>query len=199
VSKIALFGGGFNPIGRHHEQIARLIWTETGMRTFFMPCYGHRFSKNSDLIEPSHRWNMVMEVTNSPENTALMVAFDYEIARQHDGSMYETLTALKSSNPETEFHVVIGMDNANNIELWDRGQWLIQLAPFLVVQCAGIEPEAEWFQHPPHRVLPFENEIHSSDIRKAIRDGRYDFARQYLHPRVWDYIAMGRLYGHGES
>jgi nicotinic acid mononucleotide adenylyltransferase len=192
-----LFGGGFNPIAQHHADIAKLIWAQTGMRTFIMPCYKHRFAKNNDLIDVSHRWNMVMEVTNSPENQEMMVAFDFEVARRHDGSMYDTISLLRASNPDTEFHIVVGMDNANIIETeWHNGLALVQMCPFIVVQCTGITPKVDWFNHPPHRVLPFESVVHSKLIRKAIEEGRYDFARRHLHPRVWDYIAMGHLYGY---
>jgi nicotinate (nicotinamide) nucleotide adenylyltransferase len=216
--KIALYGGGFNPIGRHHEFAAILIHKSTGMRTWFMPCYDHLFSKDSELIEVKHRWNMVMEVTNQfPEQ---MMAFDFEMRQKHTGSMYETMEMLKPGNPDIDFHIVIGMDNANCIESdWDRGNLLIQEYPFIVmhrrmacpacrgnkIQCAlcdetgkiWLPPTTDWFKQEPHAELKLDYLISSSDIRKAIAEGRLDFARQHLNPMVWDYIETGNLFGLG--
>lgn len=198
MDRIALLGAGFNPIARHHELIGRTVWRETGMKTFFMPCYRHRYAKDSELIPAPHRWNMVMEVTNDPANQDIMTAFDFEIARRHDGSMFDTVSLLKVSNPNIEFHLVVGMDNANEIETeWHNGSQLIRMCPFIVVECAGVTPATDWFNHAPHRVLPFHSTVHSKQIRTAIQEGRHEFARQHLHPRVWDYITMGHLYGYG--
>ena len=193
-SKVALLGGGFNPIGLHHEQIAMLIHQKTGMRTWFMPCYSHQFDKDSELIQMSHRWNMVMEVTNQfPEQ---MLAFDFEMREQHNGSMFETMERLGPANPEIEFHIVIGMDNANCIESsWDRGNILIRQHPFIVLHRTGQEPTTDWFKKLPHMELTFDCPISSSDIRTAIAEDRTDFARQYLNPMTWDYIESGKLFG----
>lgn len=191
--KIALYGGGFNPIARHHEHIAHLIYKQTGMKTWFMPCWGHHFVKNSELIPARHRWNMVTGVTNQfPDQ---MLAFDFEMREEHTGSMYETMQRL-GLDAEAEFHIVIGMDNANCIESdWDRGDVLIQQFPFIVLHRTGVEPTADWFKSPPHMELKFDYPVGSSDIRKAIAEGRTDFACQHLNPMTWDYIESVKLFG----
>lgn len=194
ANKIALFGGGFNPIGLHHEQIAMLIYEKTGMKTWFMPCFDHQFDKDSELIDIKHRWNMVMGVANQfPDQ---MVAFDFEMRQKHTGSMFKTMEMLKPGNPDTDFHIVIGMDNANCIETdWDRGNLLIQQNPFIVLHRAGQSPTTDWFKKPPHMELNFSSWVSSSDIRNAVAEGNTSFARENLNYATWDYIKSENLFG----
>lgn len=194
--KIALFGGGFNPIALHHEQIAQLIWNRTGMRTWFMPCYQHKFGKDSELIGSGHRWNMVQEVTNQYSDQ--MLAFDWEIARHFDGSMWMAMDELERVNGDKyDFHIVIGMDNANIIKTeWQQGDFLIERFPFIVIERAGVERTANWFDEKHHTIIPFSERISSSEIRECVAAGKHNFAKRYLNPRVWDYIVAGQLYGY---
>ena len=41
---------------------------------------------------------------------------NWEIVKKHTGSMYETISGLKKSHPNKVFYIVIGMDNANEME-----------------------------------------------------------------------------------
>ena len=194
---VALLGGGFNPIATQHQLMGELIWEELQMPTWMMPCYRHRFAKDSQLAESSHRWNMTSEVTMQ---FSFLTACDTEIFRQHNGAMTDTLQELSYIHPDIQFHIVIGMDNANVIkEKWFRGKYLIQEHPFIVFQRTGEEPKDNWFLEEPHRLLTFDHKISSTDIRNAIHDGNYDFAQKHLNPMVWDYIVAGHLYGYGEK
>lgn len=192
-NEVALLGGGFNPIGIHHQKIAQTVWREMQIPTWFMPCYGHRFAKNDDLVLPRHRWNMVTEVT---ENFHYMKSCDWEMAHEHNGSMFETIQGLTKLYLNTRFHIVIGMDNANVITNWDKGANLIKDYPFIVLQRAGEDTHVDWFQQEPHHLLPFNCPASSSAIRKAILEGDYAFAQEHLHKRVWEYIVTGRMYGY---
>jgi len=193
----AIFGSGCNPTGLHHELMARLVFQKTGLPTWIMPCYRHLFSKDSELIESSHRWNML---TLACEDWEIMRAFDWEIAHRHDGSMYSTMQQLVQEYPDVKFHIVIGMDNANIIETkWIHGNLLIQEFPFIVLRRDGCPETADWFNHEPHQVFDFENDASSTDIRTAIREGRNDFAAAHLDSKVWDYIKNGGLYGYHET
>lgn len=197
ATKVAIFGGGFNPIGLHHEEMGNLIKWRMDMQTWFMPCYTHRFEKNDELIEAAHRWNMVTEVV--AQSPGWLAACDWEIAHQHNGSMYETMQALTALHPDKEFHIVVGMDNANVVETeWDRGSLLIQRFPFIVFLRRGLKPKVDWFKQEPHTIIPFSDPSNSTAIRKAIREGKHRYARRHLNPRVWDYIQTGKFYGYHE-
>jgi nicotinic acid mononucleotide adenylyltransferase len=113
--------------------------------------------------------------------------------------MFETMEGLTKVYPEIDFHIVIGMDNANVIEAeWDRGEQLIQKYPFIVLQRPGVKAEVDWFAEDPHVYLTFRYAGSSESLRKAIRKGDYAFARRHLSSKVWDYIVAGKLYGYKE-
>jgi nicotinic acid mononucleotide adenylyltransferase len=166
------------------------------MRTWFMPCHKHKFGKDSELIDSGHRWNMVQEVTNQYPDQ--MLAFDWEIARQFDGSMWTAMDELERNNGDQyDFHIVIGMDNANIVETkWHQGDFLVQRFPFIVIERAGVERSVKWIDEKQHTVIPFCQRISSSEIRECVAAGKHDFAKKHLNDRVWDYIMAGQLYGH---
>lgn len=191
---VALLGGGCNPIGIHHQLIAQVVWLEWNLKTWVMPCYQHRFNKNSELIESAHRWNMVSEACEQYE---YMEACDWELVHEHDGALYTTMEAMSKMYPEHRFHIIIGSDNANVMERsWYQGTKLIDIYPFIVMQRPGEPLSVDWPKSKPHKVMPFTYQMSSTDIRAAIRDGRYEFAKKHLDPRVWEYIIAGHLYGY---
>lgn len=194
--KIALYGGGCNPIGLHHQRISEMIWEVLKIPVWIMPCYNHMFDKNSELIESAHRWNMVTEVC---AQHSFLTAFDWELVHEHTGSTFDAMEAIAKQYPDYDFHIVIGSDNANIIEAeWHRGDELIDLYPFIIIERPKKPLTVEWPHSTPHRVLRFSYDMSSSKIRKAIADGRFDFVQRHTNPVVWDYIVTGRLYGYRE-
>ena len=224
-NKIALFGGGFNPIGRHHEYAALKIHDQTDMTVWLMPCYKHAFDKDNELIEDSHRWNMTEGVANS--YGPAIAACDWEIINQSDGKMYNTIRGIQKDHPDKEFTIVIGMDNANIITNdiseggWYKGAELVEEHPFIVMtrkipcpvcqtkatQCEFCkekgfvwqEPKVDWFKKEPHMVIEIAYAQSSSGLRLACKEGRLPYVIQHTHPLTWDYIQSGRLYGLSNS
>ncbi len=195
MDNVALFGGGFDPIGTHHVEMAEEVFRQTGMQTWMMPCWGHRFSKNDRLHPPHYRWAMV-ERAAADQGQGIIVPFDWEIKHKHTGSMYETMEKLKFRYPGVRFHIVIGMDNAEVIETkWDRGNLLIQENPFIVFNRPG-PSTATWFNQEPHRLFEFEHSLSSTAIRDAIASGDYQFAKAHVTKSVWELIKEAFLYGY---
>lgn len=191
--RVAIFGGGFDPISKHHERIAELACNQNhNLHVWLMPCWGHMFAKAKRLAPAEHRLKMIELVAK--ENIA---AFGWDIYKQHFGSMYESMQELYEIFPSHEFSLVIGMDNANVIETkWDRGSQLIQRHPFIVFERAGEAPTTDWFLKSPHKAYPLDYNLSSTAIREAIQQGNHDFAQEHLSPSVWQYIVDKKLYGY---
>lgn len=189
MNNIALFGGAYNPIGLHHQHISDLIYMETGMSTWFMPCF-HHVNKQLD----NSRSTMVKMVCDEILHAHYC---DWEISHQSDGKMYNTITELKNEFKDCIFFIVIGGDNANSIQSsWFRGCDLIKENPFIVIQRSNVPLLSNWACCKPHRVLNFNSDMSSTSIRKSIEEGDYDFAKQNLNNSVWSHIKENRLYGY---
>lgn len=190
---IALFGGAFNPIGLHHEKIAELIKLNFGMNSWMMPCYNHMFAKNDCLVESFHRLSMIEKI-QSKRADGLISAFDWEIKTKHKGSMFETVQSLKQQMPEINFHIVVGMDNANILQSkWHKGKELVEQCSFVVIKRSGVNPSSDWIKE--HKLIEFESDSSSTIIRESIKVGDIQKAQSNLNSVVWDYIVQNELYG----
>lgn len=188
---VALFGGACDPLTVAHGIICDAVANKTGWPVWMMPCWGHKFGKQPTPAE--HRWSMLQRLADINKN---IIPFEWEIARKHTGSMYETLQSLRSTFPYTTFHVVIGMDNANSIHEWDRGDKLIEEYPFIVSTRKGYEAVEGWFLQEPHMLVEVDIELSSTTIRKAIENGDYEFAKRSVSSTIWEYIQEHKLYGY---
>jgi nicotinate (nicotinamide) nucleotide adenylyltransferase len=192
MNNVAIFGSACDPITLHHLRLAELVTMKTGMPVWVMPCFHHRFGKDKRLVDPVHRWAMTCLAAI---NRACMIPCSFELTQRHCGSMYSTLKGLKLLG--NNFHVVIGMDNANKVETeWDHGSDLIREYPFIIFGRQGEAPCATWFNKEPHITMHTDYHLSSTDVRDAIARGDYDFAKAHLCPEVWSYIQREGLYGY---
>ncbi len=190
-TKIALFGGAFNPVTIAHNNVAVMVHLETGMPIWMMPCWDHRFGKH--MAAAYDRLDMLsLSVTAGQQDWKYV--FDFEVANKLDGSTYETMERLKAKFPQFEFHIVIGMDNANAIMKWDRGEQLIKEHPFIVCGRGGFEEKLHWFHEAPHRFIECNESMASTDVREAIHSGDYHKASTMVCPTVFEYIKRNNLY-----
>lgn len=174
-----------------HEAIAKAVHQHTGMPVWMMPCFGHLFGKKVSPAE--HRWAMLELVA---PNHRYMSLCDYEIRTEASGAMYDTLKAFDELYPDITFHVVIGMDNANSVFQWHRGEELIHERPFIVMGRFGVQPTTDWYCHPPHTYIPMKIGLSSTDVRGGVESGKHKCAKSLVSPAVWDYIVQHDLYGY---
>lgn len=195
MSDIILYGGAFDPVGRHHIRIANQAQQELGWPVWFMPCYAHRFEK--DTASTEHRLNMIrIAITECPE----AMIFDWEIINQHCGSTYKAINQIKLEYPQYHFHLMIGMDNANIItQEWFCGPQLIEQNPFVIVARPGHESKTCWYMSGWHRIITLDDPGSSSNIRSLIAASKYTEAEKLVAPGVWEYIKANQLYGYSHA
>lgn len=186
--QVALYGGSFDPITLAHEMVCQCVHDSIGCEIWTMPCWKHRFGKNPTPAH--HRWSM-LQLFAKRKN--FVKPCSWELDNQHSGSMYETVANLKILFPKTNFHIVIGMDNANVIDKWDKGLALIQENPFVIITRKGIQPLVEWHLRSPHQLIDIGSSISSTQVREAIYHGDVQ-AQKMVSSDVWDYIISNNLY-----
>jgi len=90
-TKVALFGGSFNPIHIGHFQTAKLVLdtSKSFDEVWFMPCYKSKYGKK--LVDAQHRLNMCSLACHAD---ARMQVSDYEIDQRFAGETYHFLKQL---------------------------------------------------------------------------------------------------------
>lgn len=192
---IGILGGAFNPVTLGHLDVAQYVIDKTDInRVWFTPCNKHRYSKT--MLSPDIRLKMCNIVCDDYEN---IHTSDYEIRHKLTGSSSDFFAKLLDTYDMTNlrFSLIIGMDNANDIDGWHKYKELIQTVRFIVVPRMGIIPKPNgWYLERPHIYLSEYNpiEISSTEIRNCLCLGKFSVAEQYLHPGVFEFIKQNRLY-----
>lgn len=125
-----------------------------------------------------------------------LVADLLEIDRGGVSYTVDTLMALREREPDTRWHLIIGLDNVAELAAWNRIELLPELAKIVVTSrgsaaIPGSLPDSPLTgEYTPVTVPALE--ISSSQIRDRVRCGRS--IRYWVPPAVEAYILEHGLY-----
>lgn len=186
-----LYGLTANPPHLGHLVTGWAIHAQTGLPVWYLPCYEHQFGK--DIASAQDRAEMVRLMCQH-----YSWAYDcyWEVKQKHTGTMYETLCAMAEYWPDRQFHLAMGMDNANIIETeWGNGKKLINEFPCIVFSRPGVKPRANWFRSEPHQQVEVHWPMSSSLIRQRIQEGDLRFVKRNVPEPVYNFMRLRMLYG----
>jgi nicotinate-nucleotide adenylyltransferase len=185
MTRIALFGGSFNPPHVAH-QLAALYVLETQPvdALWFVPTFVHPFGKP---LEPYDARVAMCELACAPLGPRASVSRgEHELASRPGFVASRTLDLiahLEASHAGASFRLVIGSDILGETGKWHRWDEVVRRAPPIVLARPG-HPGGDGV------VMP---EISASDVRALLAAG--DRAVEALVPRtVLGYIADHALY-----
>ncbi len=187
-------GGTFNPPHVAHLIVAHIVREELALdQVVLVPTYRHAF-KGESQASPRDRATMTeLAVAGDP----CLVADRLEIERGGVSYTVDTLRELRSREPETAWHLILGQDNLPELREWHAVETLPELAEIVVVTREVDGTAEEVLDTPlPHglRWVPVPTlEISSTTIRRRIAEGRT--IRHWVPPAVEAYIAERGLYG----
>lgn len=191
--KIAIYGGAFNPIGRHHIKIANEI-INTGIidEVWIMPCYKSMSGKK--LEDSDHRLNLCQIAININNNNKIKLC-NFEIKNQLVGQSYDIIKKFyENYSTKNKFYFLIGADNAVNIERWNNYEKLLQIIPFIVIprKDYNIHHDA-WCYKEPHIYLNncFTDNTSSTEIRNELKITKYS---DLIFDEMNEYIKKYNLY-----
>lgn len=185
-----ILGGTFNPPHLAHLIVAQEVRETLGLDVVVLiPTHVHAF-KGAAAAEPKHRAAMTeLAVAGDPG-----LAVD-RIEVQRGGVSYtvETLRVLREREPGTEWSLILGRDNLEELSQWREAETLPELAEVVVIARGGAEQAAP----PPYdgrctlvRVPALE--VSSTAIRARVAAGRS--IRHWVAPAVEAYIRGHDLY-----
>lgn len=207
--KVALLGGGFNPITNGHIEIAKYVLNTSGKfdEVWLVPAYNHMYNKKMEAYEDRFK---MCELAS--ESDSRIKVFDYEKKKNLAGETYHLLKTLMN-DPDYEnynFSFIIGLDNANTFDKWVNYEKLERMSRFVIVPRKGYEPKSgAWYFNFPHIFLNGDGEdyipimeISSTEVRnqfKAYWNGSFkglseDNILNYIDKKVLKYIKEKKLY-----
>jgi len=195
MKKVAILGGSFDPIHIGHIM---MVYYTSKLNIFdevwIMPCYKSAWGK--ELTDHKHRLKMcqlAMKYINLITKGNIIRVSDYEIKNKITGRTHIILDNLKKKYNDITFSLVIGQDNADNINKWHNYKEIIKQYQFVVLPRDNKKPE-KWYLKKPHiyikDLLP---NISSTEIRKGLDDNFSKYTR-YIPQDVWKYILDENIY-----
>ncbi len=188
MSRIALFGGSFDPIHNAHIEIAKRALTGMDFDEIIFIPSGVSPHKDSLVTSGIHRYNMVKAAISEEERFSVS---DFEIKKETKCYSFETLEEFKKRYPEDELYFIMGDDQYEKFTTWYKWEELLTMCKFLVFTRGGskIEPPFAEMKIPPI-------EISSSDIRERLKYGLC--AASFVPESVLSYIKEKGLYREDE-
>ena len=132
MTRVALFGGSFNPPHVAHQMVA--LWaleTQPIDEVWFVPVYKHAFNKDLEPFE--HRVEMTRLAAARFGAAARVVDAEKDNA---SGRTYDLLVEL-TRDAALSFRLLVGTDILAESHKWHRWDDVIAMAPLMVIARAG--------------------------------------------------------------
>jgi len=187
TSKIALFGGSFDPFHLGHFLVARTAWERFFLnRVIFLPCAQSPLKSFQPLAPDSKRLDWLK---TGLKGQGWAKVSSWEIDRSGISYSVETARHWKMKNPQAGLYWILGSDQWQQLPRWKNFSDLARLVHFLVFP----RPEI------PHKkpgvrmsVIPARFDISSTEIRMRLKKG---FSIKGLVPTELDrQLRRSRLY-----
>ena len=189
-TKIGLFFGSFNPVHNGHLMLANYIVEYTDLDSiWFVVSPQNPFKDKESLLQDRHRFDMLEMAVG---NDSRFEACDIEFNMPKPSYTIDTLTRLSELYPETEFHLICGMDNLVNFKKWKNAQEILDNYHLLVYPRKGYEG-GDLMNHKSVRIIDApEIEISSTFIRNAVAENKD--VRYFMPEKSYNYMIDMNFY-----
>jgi nicotinate-nucleotide adenylyltransferase len=182
VTRVAVFGGSFNPPHVAHVLACALVLSvEDVDRVLVVPAYMHPFSKalapfddRAAMCDLAMAWIPGVEVSR------------VEAELGGESRTLRTLESLSSSHPEWRLRLVIGADILAEAPRWFGFDAIEKIAPPIVLGRAGVAA--------PGAAAALLPEVSSTQVRAAIARGAWDEVEKLVPREVLAYARARGLY-----
>jgi nicotinate-nucleotide adenylyltransferase len=189
-TKIGLFFGSFNPVHNGHLMLANYIVEYTDLDSvWFVVSPQNPFKDKESLLQDRHRFDMLEMAVG---NDSRFEVCDIEFNMPKPSYTIDTLTRLSELYPETEFHLICGMDNLVNFKKWKNAQEILDNYHLLVYPRKGYEG-GDLINHKSVRIIDApEIEISSTFIRNAVAENKD--VRYFMPEKSYNYMIDMNFY-----
>lgn len=176
MTRIALFGGSFNPIHIGHLWMAQAMRESLGADTvLFMPT-GDSPHKG-DMLLAEHRTAMVELVCSENEG---FVCSRYEVNKKEISYTVRTVEHICKKYPDAKIDLLIGQDSFLQIHTWKEYKSLVRMVKLIVVPrvtelTGSLNEQYEKLAKKGARIHFLQMpviQLSSTEIRDRVRNGR---------------------------
>ena len=199
MSKIAMFGGSFNPVHLGHTGlVGRMIQKFKLDRVYIVPTFNTPLKDNTPMLSPKHRYNMCSLAFSKIKEAFVS---DMEIKRKGKSYTVDTIKQLQNIHPDCEIYLIIGADSFLQLPLWHNSNEIFSMVNILTVSRGEYDAEILYkvrteYEKLYNAKISIVDEpiapISSTYIRNAISNG--DDYTHLLCEKVSDYIIANGLY-----
>jgi len=188
VTRIALFGGSFNPphIG-HVMDVAYILACVDVDTVWLTPTYQHAFGKS--LVTFEHR--MAMTRTAMSMFGERVVISDIERQIGGESRTIHVVDRLLAEQSEMSISLVVGSDILDELHLWLEHERLLATVELIVLRRTGYNADD------PRVMGPLIPEVSSTAVRAALAAGDFDTVAGDVPHAVLQFIRRHRLYVEG--
>jgi nicotinate-nucleotide adenylyltransferase len=191
MTRVALFGGSFNPPHVAHQLVALYVLeTQRVDELWIAPTYVHPF-EHKKLASYEHRTRMCELMAAALGPRAVVSNIEEELARRPGFRASRTLDLVTVLVDERglEVRLVVGTDILAETAKWYRWDDVVAKAPLIVIGREGAAP-------PPGSVVTGVQmpAISSTRVRGAFASGDPASAENLVPRSVYSYIVQHNLY-----
>lgn len=203
--KIGIYGGTFNPPHLGHLAAAETAIDVLGLdKLLLVPASvpPHK-TLPQNTPEPEHRLAMVEKMADALLMPKVVEVSRLELEREGKSYTSQTLEAIHEQYPDAELWLLMGTDMFLTLHKWHDPEEILKLAGICAFGRteqdgeALFAPQREYLAKTYNArvttiTLPGLVDISSTQLRELLARGE---GQEYLHPSVYGYILMNRLYG----
>ena len=185
MTRIALYGGSFNPPHLGHVQVVSYVLSTSDVdAVWLVPTFQHAFGKSLAPFDERLEMCRLALAPFAPER-ARVSAIERTMGGQ--SRTIDTVETLMAADPDARFDLVIGADILEERHLWKRFDRLEQLCRFIVIGRRGYEIPPDFAAAPPLF------DVSSTQLRTAL--AAREPVENLLPASVAAYIRTAGLYG----
>lgn len=198
-SKIAMFGGSFNPVHNAHTNFAQKVIKAFDLdKLYIVPTYSSPHKTGEGMEAPFDRLKMC---ETAFKNIDKAVVSNIEIKRSGKSFTCDTLKQLKALHPDDTLYLVMGADMYVTLLQWKNPLEIFKFTEIITFprdddDYQVLKNYSEKFK-PYGAVTHILNEpvfmLSSTEIRNNIHNK--EFALKNLNLDVYKYILKNKLYG----
>ena len=176
MSRIAFFGGTFDPVHNGHLKIGRTLVKFFGLdRFYFLPAFHAPHKADRNPTPAYQRFAMLSIATEDDSN---ILVSTHELDRGESRYTVDTIPELAAEFPGSRLFFVMGADSWMDIQTWRRWEDLLMMTNHIVVARPGFDID---FSHVTEKVRKRIKDIRGMKIAP---DERGDESSIYITDAV---------------